>query len=174
MRPNNSLKLTPLRSGHGVASTTLRVLAQALGLMKTVLLLLTLLLTSAANAACGPGDPADVQYKEAFAVAIVRVLSVQLDTQPLIYIDGESPMLDGPIPVLVAETEILEQLKGEFSGPVSIIVPAPGHKCHASIDVGQTYVVFSPGLWPVIAPDGVPLLLQHVPPRILSQWRNEL
>ena len=141
--------------------------------MKTVLLLIALLLAPAASATCGSGDPADVQYKGASAVAIVRVLSAQLDTQPLIYIDGKSTRSDGPIPVLVAETEILEQLKGEFYGPVSIIVPAPGHKCHASIEVGQTYVVFSPGLWSVITPDGAPLLLQHVPTRVLSQWRNE-
>jgi hypothetical protein len=141
--------------------------------VKTVLLLVALVLAPAADAACGSGDPVDVQYKEAFAAAIVRVLSVQPDTQALVYIDGKSARFDGPVPVLVAETEMLEQLKGGFSGPVSIIVPAPGHKCHASIELGQTYVVFSPGLSPVITPDGAPLPLQHVSPRVLSQWRHQ-
>ena len=52
--PNNLLKPTPLRSGHavaekachGVASTTLRVLAQALGLMRIFVAFLFLIGTS--------------------------------------------------------------------------------------------------------------------------------
>jgi len=99
---------------------------------------------------------------------------MKTETQPHIY-SGEdgSPEFDGPIAVVVAEAEIVEQLKGDMHQAVSIITPAKGHKCHNSIEVGNSYVVFSLGLWPVIIPDGAPVLLEDVSPDVLSLWRNE-
>jgi hypothetical protein len=137
-------------------------------------LFLTLAAVLPATSVCGTGANADAQYQGAFAVAIVRVVSTQLETGPHVYIDETASLkFEGPISVLVAKAEVVEQLKGEFSGAVSITVPGPGHKCHSFIEVGESYIVFSPGLWGEISPNGPPLLLQQVPHDKLSQWRNE-
>ncbi len=145
-----------------------------LGLMIAIALFLTLAAALPASSGCGTGANAEAQYQDAFAVAIVRVISTQNETRPHVYIDEEASLkFDGPISVLVAKAEVLEQLKGEFAGEVSIIVPGPGHKCHDAIEADESYIVFSPGLMPEIYPDGPPLLLQQVPQDTLFQWRNK-
>jgi hypothetical protein len=118
---------------------------------------------SSALACTGPDPiPVEERFKQAKAVAIVRVKSVSVSATGRPYIEGHA--------------DIIENLKGTREAVMPVRGYLPGVNCWAPIDVGREYVVFLP-----MAPGsdeawfsmfGNTLPLTDVSDVLLRKWRT--
>jgi hypothetical protein len=136
--------------------------------------LLALLASPTAFAcSCSPAESYEQQYAAASSVAVVRIVSAHLGNYTPETIYDEHGKVDKPEAAVLATAEVAEQIKGHLSSPSLIVSPQPGKPCYKAVEVGQTYVVFSSGDWPILHSWCNPLpLLEQIPPALLATWRG--
>ena len=143
--------------------------------MKAFLALVVFLLAPFPALACSCGQPETLtqRFRSASAVAVVRVVSANPGEyeQPGLY--SETGKIKVRQRAIFGRAKVMEQLKGVVRSPTLIIARPPDSPCSVPLVVGQTYVVFATGGWPINHSfcSSQPLL-QHVSPVLVQRWRG--
>jgi len=143
--------------------------------MKALLARAFALLASPAAFACSCGFPEsyEQQYAAATDVAVIRIVAAHLGNYTPETLYDEHGKVYRPEAAVLATGEVTEQIKGHLASPSLVVSTRPGKSCHKAIEVGQTYVVFTSGDWPILQSWCDPLpLLEQIPPELLVRWRG--